>query len=92
MRKSPQRTCIVCRKKNDKNNLLRLVRNKADSTVFFDTTKKANGRGCYVCSSPECIKKLSSVKLVKHHLNVEVKPEDLEILKEQMLEYMKQEV
>lgn len=92
MRKIPQRTCVVCRNKNDKNTLLRIVRDKEKQTVFFDRSGKANGRGCYVCRNRKCIEKIASVKLVKHHLNVEVDPKVLEDLKEQMSEYITEEV
>ena len=92
MKKAPQRTCIACRDKKDKNDLLRIVRDKKSQTVFFDRSGKANGRGCYVCSSRECIKKITDAKLIKHHLNVNANPDDLIRIQEQMTEYMKKEV
>lgn len=48
----PQRTCIVCRKKTDKRQLVRIVRTVAG--VVVDPTGKQNGRGAYLCDNPMC--------------------------------------
>ena len=45
-----QRTCISCGKVCEKTDLFRVVRPKS-SPVFFDETRRAPGRGAYVCSS-----------------------------------------
>ncbi len=49
----PQRTCIACRQTGDKRGLVRVVRG-VDATVSVDPTGKRNGRGAYLCHSPEC--------------------------------------
>lgn len=49
----PQRTCVVCRQKRDKRNLLRLVRTAEDGVVV-DLTGKRNGRGAYICDQSAC--------------------------------------
>ena len=92
MKKTPQRTCIACREKNDKKNLIRIVRDKKNQTVFLDRSGKANGRGCYVCKKSECAEKATNPKLLKHHLNVAVEQETADELKAQILEYITQEV
>lgn len=54
MKKIPQRTCVVCQKKCDKRDLLRIVADKSGQ-ISFDPTGKQNGRGAYVCQSQECL-------------------------------------
>lgn len=49
----PQRTCIACRTKRDKNKLLRIVRDK-NGDVFLDFNNTLNGRGAYIDSNQEC--------------------------------------
>lgn len=44
----PLRTCVVCREKRPKRELLRVVRTP-EGEVLVDETGKLNGRGGYVC-------------------------------------------
>lgn len=57
VRKIPQRKCIVCGELKDKNDLLRIVKNKEEG-ILIDEIGKINGRGAYVCKSESCIKGL----------------------------------
>ena len=59
----PQRTCIACRKEFDKKELYRIVRTK-EGRFFLDKTGKADGRGAYLCKSPECYAKLAKYRLL----------------------------
>ena len=61
--RQPQRTCIICRKKRAKAELLRLALDDEDR-VHFDHRQDCRGRGSYVCPRAEC---LTRVKLM--HLN-----------------------
>ncbi|MDU0894263.1 MAG: YlxR family protein [Anaerococcus sp.] len=56
-KKIPQRKCIVCGNLYDKNDLLRVVKNK-DLGVVIDETGKINGRGAYICKNNECLKEV----------------------------------
>ncbi|MBS6106407.1 MULTISPECIES: YlxR family protein [Anaerococcus] len=56
-KKVPQRKCIVCGNLYDKNDLLRVVKNK-DLGVVIDETGKLNGRGAYICKNNECLKEV----------------------------------
>ena len=47
-KKIPTRTCTGCREEKNKNELIRIVRDK-DGGVFVDMTGKQNGRGAYIC-------------------------------------------
>jgi len=55
----PERTCIVCRKKLPKNELLRFC--VKDNQIVLDKTQKEGGRGAYFCS--ECISKIKNLKV-----------------------------
>jgi predicted RNA-binding protein YlxR (DUF448 family) len=58
-RRTPIRTCVVCRQTSAKKALLRVVRapEKDGGGVAADPSGRANGRGAYVCASAECIEK-----------------------------------
>ena len=49
----PLRSCVFCRKKTKKSELLRIVATK--NTVEVDRTGKLSGRGAYVCIEGGCI-------------------------------------
>ncbi|HEX2266843.1 MAG TPA: YlxR family protein [Actinomycetota bacterium] len=53
--RQPERTCVGCRKKADKSELLRLVR-RSDGDISVDPGAKAPGRGAYVHPRDECIR------------------------------------
>ena len=55
-RKQPQRTCIGCGQIKDKRMLIRIVRSP-DGDYAVDSTGKKNGRGAYLCPSPECLER-----------------------------------
>lgn len=46
------RTCVICREKDSKRQLTRLVRTPGG--IVVDPTGKLNGRGAYLCDKPEC--------------------------------------
>ncbi len=77
MRKIPMRTCVMCREKTDKRNLLRIVRTP-EGEVKFDPTGKMNGRGAYVCDKEECINNIKNVKKISSALEVEADKQALE--------------
>jgi len=54
------RSCIVCRSKMEKINLLRLV--NYNETTIFDLTQKIKQRGFYVCYDKICLSKLKNKK------------------------------
>ncbi|MBN1690498.1 MAG: YlxR family protein [Dehalococcoidia bacterium] len=51
----PERTCIACRRKAGKRELIRLVR--SGEAVETDLRGKKPGRGVYLCLSSECWEK-----------------------------------
>jgi predicted RNA-binding protein YlxR (DUF448 family) len=44
----PTRTCVICRKRRERGELLRIVRTPTGD-VEFDSTGRMDGRGAYVC-------------------------------------------
>ena len=49
----PQRTCVACRQKRYKKDLIRLVRTN-DGTVEVDASARKPGRGAYLCPRKSC--------------------------------------
>jgi predicted RNA-binding protein YlxR (DUF448 family) len=52
----PIRTCVSCRSKKAKMDLVRLVISK-DDRIVVDKFKKDNGRGIYLCNDTSCMDK-----------------------------------
>ena len=63
MKHIPQRTCVVCRRKRDKGELIRIVKG-SDGTIVLDTDGKAQGRGAYICSDGDCAERAVSKRLL----------------------------
>ena len=80
----PIRTCIGCRKKVTKWELLRLVRNESGS-VSVDESGKNPGRGAYVCFNPQCIELALTYKKLNKILRANVTPTEIETLKQVLL-------
>ena len=50
------RTCIGCREKKNKQELVRIVNSK-EKGIIVDLTQKEKGRGAYICKNKECLEK-----------------------------------
>jgi uncharacterized protein len=60
---APTRTCLGCRTRRPKSDLVRLVRG-ADGVVAVDAEARRPGRGAYVCAEAGCVERaLKSGKL-----------------------------
>ena len=75
----PQRSCVVCRRKMDKRQLLRIVRT-TDSGTIADPTGKRNGRGAYLCFDAACWDKALASKILDRELKVEISVAEKESL------------
>lgn len=71
MKKVPMRKCIVTGEILEKNQLIRVVRNK-EGEVFIDPTGKMNGRGAYLKKDLEVIKKCQKNKILNRRLEIEI--------------------
>ncbi|SHK21489.1 RNase P modulator RnpM [Rhodothermus profundi] len=49
----PIRSCVVCRTRRPKHELVRIVR-RPDGRVELDPEQKKPGRGAYLCPRPAC--------------------------------------
>ena len=73
-KKIPMRMCIACKQMKPKGEMTRVVKN-AEGEIFPDPTGKAQGRGAYICSDSECLKKLTDKKLLNRSFSTNVAPE-----------------
>ncbi|NTW27869.1 MAG: YlxR family protein [Coriobacteriia bacterium] len=79
-RKVPTRTCVACRESDDKRGLVRVVRTP-DGHVEIDPTGKANGRGAYLCATPECFTTARQRRRLDSTLKVNLKDDDYDRLR-----------
>lgn len=75
-RKIPLRMCVGCRNRDDKRNLIRVVRTP-EQEVVVDPTGKRAGRGAYICPRVECLRKAVKSRALERALNVAVTAEIL---------------
>ena len=71
MKKIPQRTCIGCKEKKDKKDLIRIVKNK-EGIITLDRTGKANGRGAYICDNIQCLEKAIKTKALERTFEMSI--------------------
>ena len=80
MKKIPQRTCMGCNEKKDKNKLIRIVKNK-DNEIKVDKTGKMAGRGAYICDDINCLEKVVKSKRLERVLDTKIAEEIYESLR-----------
>lgn len=71
MKNIPQRTCTVCRTQKNKNELLRIVKNK-ENIIKVDEKGKEPGRGAYICLNMECFEKAKKTKKLEKALDIKI--------------------
>ncbi len=74
MKNIPQRTCTVCRIQKNKNELLRIVKNK-ENIIKVDEKGKEPGRGAYICLNMECFEKAKKTKKLEKALDIKINDE-----------------
>lgn len=74
MKKIPQRSCVVCRTQKNKNELLRIVKNK-ENEIKIDDIGKVPGRGAYICYSMDCLEKAKKSKKLDKALEIKIEEE-----------------
>lgn len=84
MKKIPQRSCVVCRAKKDKNELIRIVKNQSDE-INIDESGKLPGKGAYICDSIECLEKGIKTKALNRALELEIPNGIYEKLRERII-------
>lgn len=84
MMAEPIRTCLGCRKRLPKRELLRFVVPK-EGHIAVDTTGKKPGRGAYVCSRVECIEAAMHAKKLQRPLRCSLDGTTIEQLRTQLV-------
>ena len=56
------RTCVVCREKRYKREMMRLVTD-SEGRIITDPDGTMAGRGAYVCRTPECFRGLDKIRI-----------------------------
>lgn len=85
MKKIPQRTCMGCNTQKNKNELIRIVKNK-EGNIFVDTTGKASGRGAYICNDVQCLEKAIKSKRLEKCFETKIDNEIYESLRGVMID------
>jgi len=81
----PQRTCVVCRTRDNKRQLVRLVR--TENGVQVDSSGKMNGRGAYLCDDPRCWDRAVSTPILNKALKTVLTDDDRTQLQQAMPSY-----
>lgn len=79
----PIRMCVVCRDKSGKRTMTRLVR--TDHGLKIDTSGKANGRGAYLCDSPDCWKRVVTTDVLSQALRSPLTDADRDTLRQHIV-------
>ena len=75
MRDAPTRTCLGCRARRPKSELVRLVR-RADGVVAVDVAARLPGRGAYVCADAGCVERALKSGKLSHAFRAACRPGD----------------
>ena len=71
VKKVPLRTCVITREKQEKKNLIRVVRTP-EGGVIVDLTGKSNGRGAYITRDLSVVEKAKKTKALEKHLETAI--------------------
>ena len=69
----PTRSCVVCKKRDEKKNLIRIV--SIEGKAIIDKNQKINSRAIYFCNNENCINKfikLSQKKKINIKSNIDM--------------------
>ena len=69
-----------CNEKKDKNQLIRIVKNK-ENEIHVDRTGKMEGRGAYICDDIKCLEKVIKSKRLERVLDINISDEIYESLR-----------
>ena len=82
-KKIPMRQCLGCREMKPKRELIRAVRSP-EGEVSLDQKGKKPGRGAYICPDAECLKRAVKSRALSRAFGVEIPPEVMEAMAEQI--------
>lgn len=81
------RRCVGCMESKPKSELIRVA--GCEGQISIDVTGKAKGRGVYLCPNTECFQKAQKRKAIGRNLEMDITPEQLEKLFEELKKYEK---
>ena len=79
----PMRMCTGCGEMKSKKELIRVVKSK-EGKISLDLTGKKAGRGAYLCSDPECLKKARKARRLEKALSSRIPDEIYDEMERQM--------
>ena len=82
-KKIPMRMCVGCAEMKSKNELIRVIKTP-ENEIVLDATGRKNGRGAYICSNMECLKKARKAKGLERSLKVAIPTEVYDNLEKEM--------
>ena len=85
MKNKPQRTCMGCNEKREKQQLIRIVKNRQNE-IKIDKTGKMEGRGAYICNNVACLDRVKKSKRLEKVLDMKISEEIYEDLRGVILE------
>ncbi len=83
-KKVPQRQCTGCGEMKNKKEMIRVIKTPEDE-ILIDKTGKKNGRGAYICNSPECFRKAEKNRGLERSLKVSIPKEVYEELEKEWM-------
>ncbi len=87
VKKTPMRRCVGCMESKPKKELIRIAGD--EGSVSLDPTGKAKGRGVYLCPDEKCLEKAQKRKALSRSLGMEIPPEQMEKLLQDINAYEK---
>ena len=82
-RKPRLRSCVACRKSDEKQVLVRFVR-LADGEVLCDPTGRKAGRGAYLCAERQCFDRARKAHLLDRALRTKLSEADYQRLEQEL--------
>lgn len=81
----PIRSCIVCKRKQEKSSLIRVVANQ-EGIATLDTNQKENARAIYFCKNIVCLKRfLTLIQKNKVKIKIDIEIDSLKELLNKIL-------
>jgi predicted RNA-binding protein YlxR (DUF448 family) len=77
----PERTCIGCRRRKVKSELIRLALDDS-GWICLDAHQRMPGRGVYVCLDESCLRRAIRPQLLSRHLKSAVRVDVEHLLKD----------
>ena len=81
----PQRKCIGCNISKNKNELIRIVKNK-EGQISIDKTGRQQGRGAYLCDDIACLEKAIKAHRLEKSFEMKIEQEIYDKLRGVMID------